>query len=58
MLRIMSLLVMLGIVSGCGHEDWTVGEVDGQIEQIAPDRFEVDCSDEVNIGKKGAIDSI
>jgi hypothetical protein len=59
MLRMMSLLVMLGIVlSGCRHADWSIGEVDGQIERIAPDHFDVDCTDEVNIGKKGAIDSI
>ena len=37
MLRMMSLLVMLGIVlSGCRHADWSIGEVDGQIERIAP----------------------
>lgn len=54
--RAAMILIFLGIILvGCGR---STESFQGQIEDVKANSIVVNCSDEVNKGKKGAIDSI
>ncbi|RCW39107.1 hypothetical protein [Paenibacillus prosopidis] len=53
MLRLVIIIVFLGsFLVGCGN---SIESFEGQIEKVETNRFIVDCSDEANKGKRGAI---
>ncbi|RAP76093.1 hypothetical protein [Paenibacillus montanisoli] len=57
MFRVVIVFICLGLLLvGCRSSDDE--GLEGQIEKVETNHFVVDCSDEANKGKKGAIDAV
>ncbi|KQX67228.1 hypothetical protein [Paenibacillus sp. Root444D2] len=54
----LSFLLLTIVLIGCNNNDTSSKFIEGQINEVKPNGIVVDCSNEVNKGVKGKINSI